>query len=418
MISVDEAMNRILARIHVLGLEKVDIISSLGRVLGEDIVAPRDIPPIDNSAMDGYAIRSVDIKGASRESPVFLKVIEELPAGALPQRSITKGEAVRIMTGAPIPTGADTVVMVEDTERAGERVSVFQGVPPGENIRRAGEDVKKGDRVISKGSLIHPAEVGMLASVGRAFVYVHQRPVVAILCTGDELVDVDEEIADHKIVSSNSYTLSAQVMECGGLPLQLGIAKDDPHEIEQRLRQGLRADVILSSAGVSVGDYDLVKDVLAGIGFQMEFWRVAMRPGQPLAFGTIGGKPTFGLPGNPVSSMISFEEFVRPSLLKMMGYKNLFRPVVEAVLKEEIRKKSGRRYFMRARVSLEGDRYVVTTTGPQGSGILSSMVEANGLLIVPEERTEIKAGERIRVQIVDRSFESAGMRNPFGVENP
>jgi len=409
MISVDEALNRILTQITVLGLEKVGIISSLGRVIGEDILAPRDIPPLDNSAMDGYAVRSADIKGASRENSVSLQVIEELPAGELPQKAVAKGEAIRIMTGAPIPAGADTVVMVEDTEKAGQQVKIFQGVPSGENIRRAGEDVRMGDRVISMGSVIRAAEVGMLASVGRASVYVHQKPVVAILCTGDELVDVDEGIADHKIVSSNSYTLCAQVMECGALPLQLGIAKDKPEEIEGKLRQGLRADVILSSAGVSVGDYDLVKDVLEKIGFQLDFWRVAMRPGQPLAFGTIGGKPTFGLPGNPVSSMVSFEQFVRPSLLKMMGHKRLFRPVVEAILKEDITKKPDRRHFMRARVSLEGDRYVVTTTGPQGSGILNSMVEANGLLIVPQEETEIKAGEKVRVQILDRSFESAGV---------
>ena len=416
MISVDEALHRILAHTPVLGLEKVGIISSLGRVIGEDILAQRDIPPLDNSAMDGYAVRSPDINGASRENPISLKVVEDLPAGALPKGSVAHGQAVRIMTGAPIPPGADTVVMVEDTEKAGEDVRVFQGIPPGENIRRAWEDVKKGDRVISKGSVIRAAGVGMLASVGRALVYVHQRPVVAILCTGDELVDVDEGTAAHKIISSNSYTLSAQVMECGALPLQLGIAKDVSSDIEEKLRQGLRADVILSSAGVSVGDYDLVKDVLRGIGFQTEFWRVAMRPGQPLAFGTTGGKPTFGLPGNPVSSMVSFEQFVRPSLLKMMGHKNLFRPIVEAFLKEQIRKKPGRRHFMRARVSLEGGRYMVTTTGPQGSGILNSMVEANGLLIVPEEVTEIKAGERVRVQILDRSFESAGLSIHQGVE--
>jgi molybdopterin molybdotransferase len=409
MISVDEALNRILTRVPVLGLEKVSIISSLGRVIGEDILTPRDIPPLDNSAMDGYAVRSADIKGASRENPMSLKVIEELPAGELPQKAVAKGEAIRIMTGAPIPSGADTVVMVEDTEKAGQHVRVYQGVPSGENIRRAGEDVRKGDRVISRGSVIRAAEVGMLASVGRASVHVHQKALVAILCTGDELVDVDEGIADHKIVSSNSYTLCAQVMECGALPLQLGVAKDRPEEIEEKLRQGLRADVILSSAGVSVGDYDLVKDVLEGIGFQLDFWRVAMRPGHPLVFGTIGETPTFGLPGNPVSSMVSFEQFVRPSLLKMMGHKNLFRPMVEAILKEDITKKPGRRHFMRARLSLEEDRYQVTTTGPQGSGILNSMVEANSLLIVPEEETEIKAGERVQVQILDRSFESPGV---------
>ncbi len=409
MISVEEALNRILARIQVLGLERVNILGSLGRVIGEDILAPRDIPPLDNSAMDGYAVRSADIKRASKKNPVILKVIEDLPAGAIPKESVAHGQAIRIMTGAPIPPGADTVVMVEDTEKAGEEVRVFQGVPGGENIRRAGEDVKKRARVISKGSVIRAAEVGMLASVGRAFVSVYQRPVVAILCTGDELVDVDEGLADHKIVSSNSYTLSAQVMECGALPLQLGIAKDVSTEIEAKFRQGLRADVIVSSAGVSVGDYDMVKDVLGGIGFEMDFWGVAMRPGQPLAFGTIGGKPTFGLPGNPVSSMVSFEQFVRPSLLKMMGHKNLFRPVVEAILKEDIRKKAGRRHFMRAKLSLEEDRYVITTTGPQGSGILNSMVEANALVIVPEEKTEIKSGEKVRVQVLDRSFESSGL---------
>lgn len=406
MISVDEALGRILSRIPVLGYEKVDILGSLGRVIGEDILAPRDIPPLDNSAMDGYAVRAADIREASRECPISLRVIEDLQAGVLPQRSVAQGQAVRIMTGAPIPRGADAVVMVEDTEKAGQEVSVLQGVSAGENIRRAGEDIRAGDRVIAKGSLIGAAEVGMLASVGRAFVHVHQRPIVAILCTGDELVDVDEGLADHKIVSSNSYTLSAQVMECGALPLQLGIAKDLSAEIEEKLRQGLRADVILSSAGVSVGDYDLVKDVLGRIGFRMEFWGVAMRPGQPLAFGTIEGKPTFGLPGNPVSSMVSFEQFVRPSLLRMMGHRRLFRPVVQAVLKEEISKKPGRRHFMRARVSMERDRYVVTTTGPQGSGILNSMVEANGLIIVPEETAEIKAGETVRVQILDRGFES------------
>ncbi len=409
MISVEGALNRILSRIRVLGLEKVDIMASLGRVIGEDILVPRDIPPLDNSAMDGYAVRSADIKGASREKPISLKVIEDLPAGALARGSVAAGQAIRIMTGAPIPPGADTVVMVEDTEKAGKEVRVFQGVPAGENIRRAGEDVKKGDRVISKGSVIRAAEVGMLASVGRAFVYVHQRPVVAILCTGDELVDVGEAVADHKIVSSNSYTLSAQVMECGALPLQLGIAKDVSTEIEEKFRQGLRADVIVSSAGVSVGEYDMVKDVLGRIGFEMDFWGVAMRPGQPLAFGTIGDKPTFGLPGNPVSSMVSFEQFVRPSLLKMMGHKKLFRPVVEAILKEEITKKPDRTHFMRAKLSLEEDRYVVTTTGPQGSGILNSMVEANALVIVPEEKTEVRAGEKVRVQILDRSFESPGV---------
>jgi molybdopterin molybdotransferase len=262
--------------------------------------------------------------------------------------------------------------------------------------------VKQGDRVISKGDRVRPAEIGMLASVGRAFVSVYQIPLVAILCTGDELVDVDGDLDGVKIISSNSYTLAAQVKDCGAIPLQLGIAKDRKEEIEEKLRQGVRADVLISSAGVSMGDYDFVKDVMKQLGMQMIFWKVAMRPGQPLAFGTIGEKPVFGLPGNPVSSMISFEQFVRPSLLKMMGCRHIFRPVVAATLKEEIKKMVGRRYFVRGSVSLEKDQYVVTTTGEQGSGILRSMVKANGLIVIPEDREIVRAGERVKVQVLDK----------------
>jgi molybdopterin molybdotransferase len=244
----------------------------------------------------------------------------------------------------------------------------------------------------------------MLASVKRSFVSVYQRPQVAILCTGDELVDVDEELVDPKIVSSNSYTLAAQVKDCGAIPIQLGIARDRKEDIKAKLRQGLRADVLISSAGVSVGDYDFVKEVLLDLGVEMVFWKVAMRPGKPLAFGTLAGKPVFGLPGNPVSSMVSFEQFVRPSLLKMMGHRRLARPIIEAILKEDIRKEPGRRHFIRASVSFERDHYFVTTTGDQGSGILRSMVKANGLVIIPEGTDWVKAGEKVRVQLLDRNF--------------
>jgi len=244
----------------------------------------------------------------------------------------------------------------------------------------------------------------MLASVKRSFVSVYQRPQVAILCTGDELVDVDEELVDPKIVSSNSYTLAAQVKDCGAIPIQLGIARDRKEDIEAKLRQGLRADVLISSAGVSVGDYDFVKEVLLGLGMDMVFWKVAMRPGKPLVFGTLAGKPVFGLPGNPVSSMVSFEQFVRPSLLKIMGHRRLTRPIIEAILKEDIRKEPGRRHFIRALVSFERDHYFVTTTGDQGSGILRSMVKANGLVIIPEDMEWVKAGEKVRVQLLDRNF--------------
>ncbi len=400
MISVDEALEKILSFIKPLGCEKVSILDALGRVIAEDIYAPRDIPPLDNSAMDGYAVRWEDIKDASKDHPVRLKVIEDLPAGSVSKKVVENGCAIRIMTGAPIPKGADTVVQSEDTISEGSFVQILSAPPFGDNIRKAGEDVRKGDKVISKGDIIRPQEVGMIASLGRAFINVYQRPTVAILCTGDELVDVDENLDEGKIISSNSYTLAAQVKECGAIPIQLGIAKDRKEDIESKLSQGIRADVIISSAGVSVGDYDFVKDALKSIGMETIFWKVAMKPGRPITFGIIKEKPVFGLPGNPVSSMVSFEQFIRPSLLKMMGHKKIFRPVVEAILKEDIKKKPGRRHFIRGIVTREDGEYFVTTTGPQGSGILRSMVKANGLIIVPEDKSLVRAGEKVKVQVL------------------
>ena len=404
MMTVDEALDKILSHIHPLGFEKVSLLDALGRVIGEDVYARRDIPPLDNSAMDGYALRSVDVREASPDRPLQLEVIEDLPAGYISAKKLEKGKAIRIMTGAPVPKGADTVIPVEETKKENGSVLIFRATTSGENIRKSGEDVKEGDRVISGGDKVRPAEVGMLASVGRSFVSVYQRPLVAILCTGDELVDVDGDLDEVKIVSSNSYTLGAQVKDCGAIPLQLGIARDRKEEIEEKLRQGIRADVLISSAGVSVGDYDFVKDVMKRLGMEMVFWKVAMRPGAPLAFGIIGEKPVFGLPGNPVSSMISFEQFVRPSLLKMMGHRKLFRPAVEAVLKEDIKKMAGKRYFIRGSVSFEKNQYFVTSTGEQGSGILRSMVRANGLIVIPEEQEIVRAGEKVKVQLLDRNF--------------
>lgn len=404
MISVEEALDKILIRIQPLGSEKVSILETLGRVCAERILAKRDIPPFDNSGMDGYAVRSEDIQNASPNHPVQLEVIEDLPAGFIPKKRVERGKAIRIMTGAPVPEGADTVVPVEETKKEDRFVLIFTAALRGEHIRKAGEDVKKGEGVMSAGDLIDPAEIGMLASLGRSFISVYQRATVAILCTGEELVDVDGDLEGIKIISSNSYSLAAQVKDCGAIPVQLGIAKDRKEEIKERLLNGLRADVIVSSAGVSVGDYDFVRDVLNDLGLETVFWKVAMKPGMPVVFGTIQGKPVFGLPGNPVSSMVSFEQFVRPALLKMMGHRQLFRPVIDAIVKEDIQRRPGRRHFIRALVTFEKGQYSVVSTGAQGSGILKSMVKANGLMVIPEDRETVKAGERVKVQILDRNF--------------
>jgi molybdopterin molybdotransferase len=405
MIRVEEALNHILNSISPLDLEKTDILNALGRVIGEDIYSGRNLPPKDNSAMDGYALKSDDTKGATSEAPSIVETIEDIPAGYPSQRTIGPGQAARIMTGAFVPEGADTVVKVEDTDRDGNRVRIFVESPRGDNIRYSGEDVKAGDLVISKGKIAGPAEVGMLASLGRSFIKVYQKPLVAIIATGDEIADIDEDTSGDKIISSNSYSINAQVRECGALPLQTGIAKDREKSLMAAFRAALRADVIISSGGVSVGDYDFVKDVMAQMGTNIEFWQVAQRPGKPLAFGTMEGKLVFGLPGNPVSSMITFEEYVRPALLKMMGHQDIFRRTIKATLMEDIKKKSGLKHFIRAQVRKEGEGFTVSTTGEQGSGILKSMVLANGIIVLPEDMTSVKKGEEVSVQLIDDSFE-------------
>jgi molybdopterin molybdotransferase len=404
MISLEAALSQILAAIRPLGMEKVNLLDALGRVIGEDIVASRPVPPKDNSAMDGYALRSEDIYGASRERPVVLNVIEDIPAGAIPQKRVGQGQAARIMTGAPVPEGADAVTRMEDTEKDAQTVRIFVEVPAGQDIRLAGEDVRPGETVISRGDMIRPAEIGMLAALGRAFISVHQKPLVAILATGNELVDVDENPSPWQIISSNSYALAAQVLDCGAIPLQIGIAKDTREDLTAKLKSALRADLIISSGGVSVGDYDLVKDIMKEVGNRMQFWQVAMRPGKPLAFGAMDGVPLFGLPGNPVSSMVSFEQFVRPSILKMMGHRNLFRRTIQAVLTESIDKKKGTRHFIRARITFEDGRYRAVSTGEQGSGILKSMVQANGLIVLPDDAASVKVGDMVTVQLLDPSL--------------
>jgi molybdopterin molybdotransferase len=406
MVTVKEALAQVLATVKPLPLEKVGLLDTLGRVLGEGVRSGRDIPPKNNSAMDGYALRAVDTKDASKEIPATFRVVEDVPAGYLWTKKIGAGEAARIMTGAPIPEGADAVVKVEDTESDGDIVRVFVPAAEGLNIRFAGGDVRVGELVIRKGSVIRPAEAGMLAALGRSVVYVHQVPVVAIVSTGDELADIDEPLSPTKISNSNGYALAAQVLECGAVPLLVGIARDDRRDLAEKFRMALRADVILSSGGVSVGDYDLVKEVMMELGTRIKFWRIAMRPGRPLAFGTLKGKPLFGLPGNPVSSMVSFEQFVRPALRKMMGHRDLYRRTVRAALTESITKEKGLRYFVRGRVVCENGLYTVATTGGQGSGILKSMVKANGLIVLPEDLTEAKKGDTVTVQLFERSLEN------------
>lgn len=403
-VTVAEALEAVLATVCALGPEKVAITDGLGRVLAEAVSSPWDLPPHDNTAMDGFAVRAADVASATAARPVRLDVLESLPAGYVATRPVTAGTAIRIMTGAPVPAGADAIVRKEDTRSDESTVSVTVAVEPGEHIRRAGEDVREGERVLDPGAVLTPASIGMLSSLGRAFVEVTQRPRVAVLSTGDELVDVDGARHGGKIVASNSYSLAAQVRECGAVPVLLGIARDTPEAIEAKFREAMTCDVILSSGGVSVGDYDFIHEVLRTLGSEMRFWKVAMKPGHPLAFGLLGTKPTFGLPGNPVSCMVSFEQFVRPALLRMMGYRNVFRPIVRARLTETVRQKAGRTSFLRVTVARAGDGFTVSTTGTQSSGVLLSMVKANGLLVFPPDRTEISEGSLADVQIIDPSF--------------
>ncbi|MBI5286879.1 MAG: molybdopterin molybdotransferase MoeA, partial [Deltaproteobacteria bacterium] len=322
----------------------------------------------------------------------------------------------KIMTGAPIPPGADAVVMVEETEKTGVRgqgvkgtavpftVRIFREAKIGDNIRKTGEDFKKGDVVLTRGSVIRPAEIAMLAAIGRSFVRVYQRPRVAIVSTGDELLEIDETPVEGKIFNTNSYTLFAQVKECGAEPVHIGIARDNKEDLKEKLTFATASDCIICSGGVSVGEFDYVKDVLKEMGTEMRFWKVAIKPGKPLTFGVIAGKPAFGLPGNPISSMVAFEEFVRPALLKMMGRKDIFRRTVEAILTTDIKKKPGRKHFLRARLESGEKGYHVTPLEGQGSGILSSMVKANSLILLPEDGTLFSKDTRVKVQPLDDSL--------------
>jgi len=413
MISVEEALAEILRHVQPLEPERLPILETLGCVLAETITSDINIPPFDNSGMDGFAVRSADVVGASAATPVRLRVIDSVAAGYVAGVTVEPGTAIRIMTGAPLPEGADAVVPYEDTSdfsRAKEErlqspsteVEVLRPAGSQDNVRPAGEDIHVGERVLEEGRLIRPQEIGVLASLGHPTALVHRRPRVAILATGDELLEVHEPLAPGKIRNSNEYTNAALVLRTGGIPIRLGIARDTKAELTAKIREGLSqgADLFLTSGGVSVGDYDVVKDVLGAEG-QMQFWQVMMKPGKPLAFGLLrGGVPLIGLPGNPVSAMVSFEQFARPAILKMMGRSHLDKPAVQAVLGEEVRN-SGRRGFVRVIVTREGDTYRARTTGEQGSGVLTSMSKANGLAVIPEGTRLAAAGTVVTVQMLD-----------------
>ena len=416
MVSVEEALDKVLSYVEVLEPERKPILDCLGQVLAEDVYSTINIPPLDNSAMDGYALRAKDTHGASESSPKYLVVVGEVAAGSIPTKGVRPGTAIRIMTGAPLPEGADAVVQFEDTDEVSRKssrgdlsqIGILCQVKKGLNIRRRGEDIAKGNLTLQKGTVLRPQEIGVLASLGYSAALVVRRPVVAVLATGDELVGVDQPLAPGQIYDSNTYAIAAEVSRYGGIPRILGIGRDSVQSLNEKIDEGLDADMLITSGGVSKGDYDIVKDVLAEHG-EISFWAVCMKPGKPLAFGVIkkvvGRKkrkvPHLGLPGNPVSSMITFEQFARPAILKMMGKKMLAKPTIRAIIEDDIANTDGRRLFARVMVSRHGGQYHACLTGPQGSGILTSMAKANGLAVIPESSKGVKAGDMVEVQMLD-----------------
>ncbi|MDO8475416.1 MAG: molybdopterin molybdotransferase MoeA [Candidatus Rokubacteria bacterium] len=402
MIPVEEALERILARVGVLGDELVPLARALRRVLAESVVSGFDVPPWPNSSMDGYALRSADTRRASTTAAVRLTIAGRVAAGHVALRALGAGEAFRIFTGGPVPEGADSVIPQEDVSKDGGAIVVSRPVKTGDFIRPQGEDMRAGDGVLERGRLLGPAEIGLLAALGRSQVRVLRRPRVGVLSTGDEIVDLGGHPGPGQILNSNTYSLMAQIDEAGGDPVSLGVAPDRLDEIETRLRWGLDCDLVISSAGVSVGEHDLVKAALERLGAEQHLWLVDMRPGKPIAFATIpsAGKralPVFALPGNPVSAMVTFELFVRPALLRLGGHARLQRPVVRARAEAPIANPERRRGYLRVTLSVgEDSGYRARLTGDQSSGILRSMVAADGLAVVPGDTT-VEAGATVPV---------------------
>ncbi len=408
MISVRDALDRVLHGLPRLGGEQVALTAARGRVLAAAIQAPRDVPPFRNSAMDGYAVRSADVAAARPDGAVRLRVLETVGAGAVASQPVRPGAAIRIMTGAPMPAGADAVVRVEDTGEAGDEVEVRAAVPAGANVRHPGEDMRAGETVLEAGRVLRAADIGLIASLGMPMVRVARRARVAILATGDELVDVGEGLGPGQIVNSNAYTLAAAVEEAGGEPICLGIVHDRPELIRAGFAQAVTADAVLSTGGVSVGSFDYVRRILSELGYEERFWKVAQKPGKPLTFGLCGGTPVFGLPGNPVSSLVCFYLYVLPALRTMMGYGRVHLPSAAATLVETLRKAAGLTEFVRC--SLEGppEDYRARSTGTQSSGALRSLSVGDGLIVGPPDADVLRAGARVRVVILAPDAAAAG----------
>jgi len=400
MIELEEALEIVLSQVKLVSSQKIDILSSLSRTLAEDVYADFDIPGFDRAAMDGYAVLSKDTNSAGKKKPVVLEVIDNVPAGYSTDKVVKNGRAVRIMTGAPMPKGADAVIMVEDTEKEEEKVKIFRKVTCQENVSFAGEDVKRGELILSQGSLIRPAEVAMLASLGQENVLVKIKPRVAIISTGDELVEVGRTLQKGEIYDSNSYALFSQVLSSGGEPHRLGIARDKTENLLARIEEGLSYQLLLLSGGVSVGDYDLVTDALKKAGVKMLFWKVAVKPGKPTFFGVRKGTLVFGLPGYPVSSMVNFENLVRPAIFSMLGRDDWQRIRVKAILKEAVSSRGGRKKIIRAKLVKEGDKYLAVPATSQKSGVLKSMVWADSFLILPKEVERIEKGEEVFLELL------------------
>lgn len=398
MISIESAQHIILDRIGVLPVEEVPLLQALGRIIAKDVFAPWDAPLADKSAMDGYAISSSVPK---RDT---WSVVDFIPAGSMRATAVTPGEAVKIMTGATVPPGCDTVVPIEDTEQTPDGIRLIRDLKPGSHIRKRGDDLKENDLVLTSGSIVRPQEIGLLASLGETTVGVYRKLRVAILATGDELLDAGSAPDPSRIINSNSYSLAAQVLEAGGEPLLIGIAADTSEATKEKISEGIQADMLITTGGVSVGDRDFVKETIQEMGGELLFWKVNMKPGKPVAFAMLAGKPVFALPGNPVAAMVAVEMFVRPAILQMTGHSRIMKPKVRATLAEQVTNRGERPHLLRMRVTLKNGAYTAIATSSQSSANLTSLTEGNGLLRL-EANSSLSAGCSAEITVLDHGFE-------------